>query len=104
MAKLFEVLTHSTGDCAAVRTRFPVSGIVPDSPASNSWKPGFQTDLMNKDIGIALEFAAAAGVPVPGTALARQLLTSASIAGYGREDFSALAKVVQQLAHGRADA
>jgi 3-hydroxyisobutyrate dehydrogenase len=99
MAKLFEVLTHSTGDCAAVRTRFPVPGIVPDSPASNSWKPGFQTDLMNKDIGIALAFAAAAGVPVLSTALSRQLLTAASVAGYGREDFSALAKVVQSLAH-----
>ena len=30
--------------------------------------------------------------------LARQLLTAASAAGYGREDFSALAKVVLALA------
>ena len=37
MAKLYEVLTHATGDCVAVRTRLPVPGVVPDSPASNGW-------------------------------------------------------------------
>ena len=37
---------------------------------------------------------ARAGVPMTATASARQLLTAALTAGYGREDFSALAKVV----------
>ncbi len=54
MTKLYEVLTHATGDCVAVRTRFPVPGVVPDSPASNGWKPGFMTDLMAKDIDLAM--------------------------------------------------
>jgi 3-hydroxyisobutyrate dehydrogenase-like beta-hydroxyacid dehydrogenase len=35
---------------------------------------------------------------VPTTATARQLLTAASAAGYGRQDFSAVAKVVLALA------
>jgi 3-hydroxyisobutyrate dehydrogenase-like beta-hydroxyacid dehydrogenase len=52
------------------------------------------TDLMAKDVGLALGYGAAAGVPMPATAFARQLLLAASVAGYGREDFSALAKVV----------
>jgi 3-hydroxyisobutyrate dehydrogenase len=94
MTKLYEVLTHATGDCVAVRTRLPVPGVVPDSPASNGWQPGFMTDLMAKDIDLALAYAARRGVPVPTTAAARQLLTAASTAGYGREDFSAVAKVV----------
>ena len=98
MAKLYEVLTHATGDCVAVRTRLPVPGVVPDSPASNDWQPGFMTDLMAKDIDLAMAYAARCGVPVPTTAAARQLLTAASSAGYGREDFSALAKVVLALA------
>jgi 3-hydroxyisobutyrate dehydrogenase len=98
MAKLYEVLTHATGDCVAVRTRLPVPGVVPDSPASNGWKPGFMTDLMAKDIDLATAYAAGTGVPVPTTAAARQWLTAASTAGYGREDFSALAKVVLALA------
>ena len=97
MAKLYEVLTHATGDCVAVRTRLPVPGVVPESPASNGWQPGFMTDLMAKDIDLALAYAARTGVPAPTTAAARQLLTAASSAGYGREDFSALAKVVLAL-------
>ncbi len=98
LAKLVEVLLHSTGDCTAVRTRFPVEGVLQDSPASNGWKPGFMTDLMSKDLNLALAYAGAAGVPVASAALSRQLLVAASSAGYGREDFSALAKVVKSLA------
>jgi 3-hydroxyisobutyrate dehydrogenase len=94
MHKLFEVLTHATGDCTAVRTRLPVAGVVPDSPASHGWEPGFMTDLMAKDLDLALAYAAAARVPMATTATARQMLTAAQGAGYGREDFSAVAKVV----------
>ena len=98
MGKLHQVLTHSTGDCVAVRTRLPVPGVVPESPASNGWAPGFMTDLMAKDLDLALAFAARAGVPLAMTATARQLLTAAVAAGYGRQDFSAVAKVVLALA------
>jgi 3-hydroxyisobutyrate dehydrogenase len=98
MEKLLQVLTHATGDCVAVRTRLPVPGVIPESPASNGWQPGFMTDLMAKDVDLAMAYAARCGVAVPTTAAARQLLTSASAAGYGREDFSALAKVVLALA------
>ena len=94
MAKLHEVLTHATGDCVAVRTRLPVEGLIPDSPASNGWKPGFMTDLMGKDVGLALAYAAGMGVQLAMTALSRQVLSAASASGYGREDFSALAKIL----------
>ena len=93
-AKLHEVLVHATGDCVAVRTRFPVAGVVPDSPASNSWRPGFMTDLMDKDLGLALAFGASADVPMPVTETCHEALAAASKAGYGREDFSSVAKVV----------
>jgi len=97
LAKFHEVLLHSTGDCVAVRTRLPVAGVVPDSPASNGWRPGFMTDLMAKDLDLALVYAAGAGVPVATAAGARQALTAATAAGYGREDFSAVAKVIFAL-------
>ncbi len=94
LAKLHEVLVHATGDCVAVRTRLPVAGVVADSPASNGWRPGFMTDLMAKDLDLALAYGASAGVPLATTATARQALTAATVAGYGREDFSSVAKVV----------
>ena len=58
LAQLYEVVTHATGDCVAVRTRLPAEGVVPDSPASNGWAPGFMTDLMAKDLDLAIGYAA----------------------------------------------
>ncbi|HEU0132922.1 MAG TPA: NAD(P)-dependent oxidoreductase [Mycobacteriales bacterium] len=94
LGKTLEVLLHSTGDCTAVRTRVPFEGVQPDAPASNGWRPGFMTDLMLKDLDLALAYAARAGVRLDTTALVRETLREASDAGYGREDFSALGKVV----------
>ena len=98
MEKLLLVLTHATGDCVAVRTRLPVPGVVPESPASNGWQPGFMTDLMAKDLDLAIGYAAKQRLPLFTSGVVRQLLSAASEAGYGREDFSSLAKVVRALA------
>jgi len=101
-ALLHEVLVHSTGDCTAVRTRLPVEGVLADSPASNGWAPGFMTDLMAKDLDLAIAYAARQRTPLWTSGIVRQMLGAASLAGYGREDFSSLAKVVRNLA-GLAD-
>jgi 3-hydroxyisobutyrate dehydrogenase len=98
LAQLYEVLTHSTGDCVAVRTRLPAEGIVADSPASNGWAPGFMTDLMAKDLDLAIGYATSQRSPLFTSGLVRQFLSAASRAGYGREDFSSLAKIIRQLA------
>jgi 3-hydroxyisobutyrate dehydrogenase len=98
LTQLYEVLTHATGDCVAVRTRLPAEGVVPDSPASNGWAPGFMTDLMAKDLDLAIGYAAKARTPLLTSGVVRQMLGAASEAGYGREDFSSLAKVVRALA------
>ena len=96
LGKTLEVLLHSTGDCTAVRTRVPFEGVQPDSPASNDWRPGFMADLMAKDLDLALAYAARAGVRLDTTALVRETLREAQEAGYGREDFSAIGKVVRE--------
>jgi 3-hydroxyisobutyrate dehydrogenase len=95
LRKAADVVQASSGDCVAVRTRIPFEGVQPDSPASNGWRPGFATDLMAKDIDLALAYAARLGVPLESGVLARGLLTAAQEAGYGREDFSAVGKVVR---------
>jgi 3-hydroxyisobutyrate dehydrogenase len=97
LRKLHEVVTHSTGDCNAVRTRIPFEGVLPEGPASNDWQPGFMTDLMAKDLDLAIGFAARARTPLFTSGVVRQLLAAASSAGYGREDFSSLGKIVREL-------
>ena len=92
---VYEVLTHSTGDCTAIRTRIPFEGARPDAPASNGWKPGFMTELMAKDLGIVERESARVGVSCGATAAVRPVLEAAIAAGFGREDFSAIGKVVR---------
>jgi 3-hydroxyisobutyrate dehydrogenase len=95
---MFEVITRSTGKCVALDTRTPVPGVVPTSPASNDWQPGFMTALMLKDLGLALDFGKATAVPMFVTAVAEQVHRLAVNDGHGRKDFSALALTVQKLA------
>ena len=95
LAKTLEVLLHSTGDCTAVRTRVPFEGVQPDAPASNGWRPGFMADLMAKDLDLALAYAATVEVDLASTRVVRETLRAAQEAGYGREDFSAIGKVVR---------
>ncbi|HLH45734.1 MAG TPA: NAD(P)-dependent oxidoreductase [Acidimicrobiales bacterium] len=97
LRRMHEVLVNATADCTAVRTRLPVAGVLPDSPATAGWRPGFMTDLMAKDVDLALRAAAAAGVPMAVTAVVRQLLTAAATAGFGREDFSSMGKLLPGL-------
>ena len=93
---VYEVLTHATGDCNAIRTRIPFEGARPDTPASNGWRPGFMTALMAKDVGLVLREAARAGVEARSAEVVQPVLQAAIDAGFGREDFSAIGKIVRK--------
>jgi 3-hydroxyisobutyrate dehydrogenase len=97
LRKLHEVITQSTGDCNAVRTRIPFEGVLPDGPASHDWQAGFMTDLMAKDLDLAIGFAARSKTPLFTSGIVRQLLGAATAAGYGRKDFSSLGRIVREL-------
>src|SRR5262245_40282372 len=71
---LHEVGTHATADCVALRTRIPAPGVLPDSPASNGWAPGFMTDLMAKDVDLVLAYAARLGAPTFSAGVVRPVL------------------------------
>jgi 3-hydroxyisobutyrate dehydrogenase len=62
---LFDVITGATGNCWAVHTNCPVPGPVPTSPASNDFKAGFATALMNKDLGLAMAAVDSTGSSAP---------------------------------------
>src|SRR5262245_61078560 len=47
---LFDVTSVSSGQSWALTTYCPVPGLVPTSPANNSYKPGFASALMLKDL------------------------------------------------------
>jgi 3-hydroxyisobutyrate dehydrogenase-like beta-hydroxyacid dehydrogenase len=53
------------------------------------------TELMRKDVDLVLKAAARAGVSSAAASTVLPVLDAAISAGYGREDFSALGKVVR---------
>jgi 2-hydroxy-3-oxopropionate reductase len=67
------------------------------SMLARQFRPGFRIDLHHKDMGIALDTARGAGVPVPVTGLVAQLIAAARALGYGSLDHSALLRVAEAL-------
>ncbi|HWQ11588.1 MAG TPA: NAD(P)-dependent oxidoreductase [Roseiflexaceae bacterium] len=62
------------------------------------WRPGFTIDLQQKDVRLVLEAADQLGVPLPGTALIRQLYRTLQARGLGHEGNHALIKALEYLA------
>ena len=61
------------------------------------FKPAFMVDLQQKDLRLVLEYAEQLKQPLPGVALARQLLTVLQAQGRGRDGMQALVDVIRQL-------
>jgi len=57
MNKFYEVLSTSTSSCWALNNYFPIKGIGPTTPADNDFKPGFSSQLMLKDLSLAIDAA-----------------------------------------------
>lgn len=91
---LYDVITKSSGNTWTLQYRVPVAGLTETSPANDDFAPGFMTDLMHKDLGLALSAGEELRVPLAMTALARQLYAMTQAQGYGRKDFSAVMKTL----------
>lgn len=57
--------------------------------------PGFAVDLAYKDLGLALDLAAGLDSPVLTGSVARHLYSQARSEGHGRQDWSALYKIIR---------
>jgi 3-hydroxyisobutyrate dehydrogenase len=60
-------------------------------------KPAFMVDLQQKDLRLVLEYAEQLKQPLPGVALAKQLLAVLQAQGRGRDGTQALVDVIRQL-------
>nr|WP_283205806.1 NAD-binding protein [Methylobacterium cerastii] len=71
---LFEIVIRSSGDNWAFRLWNPAPGIVPDSPASKEYKPGFKSWLLAKDLSLALEAGRSVGANIATAGAAHAIL------------------------------
>jgi 3-hydroxyisobutyrate dehydrogenase and related beta-hydroxyacid dehydrogenases len=85
-----KIIGISTGANWQLSNQFPLRAF------NGSFQPGFMTDLLHKDLGLALDMAAENEIPVAMTALSRQLYELARARGYGREDYTSLLKVLEE--------
>ena len=92
---LFDVASTSSGQCWSLTSYCPVPGPVPGSPANNSYKPGFASALMLKDLKLAQEAAAAAGATTPMGAAAAQIYGLHNAWGEGGTDFSGIINLIR---------
>jgi 3-hydroxyisobutyrate dehydrogenase len=63
-------------------------------------KPAFMVDLQQKDLRLVLEYAEQLRQPLPGVALAKQLLAVLQARGRGKDGTHALIDVIRQLGAG----
>jgi len=85
-----EVIAKSSGNTWLMEHMHPVPGIVARAASTNGYAPGFMTDLMCKDVGLAVDAARALRIPLFVAPAAQQVYRLASSHGLGRRDFTSV--------------
>ena len=95
-AVLSEIMKQSSGGNWALNVYNPYPGVMDGVPASRGYQGGFLVDLMNKDLGLALETAEASASAVPLGGLAKNLYRLHQRNNdAGRLDFSSIQRLYQ---------
>src|SRR3989442_7202937 len=85
-----DVISKSSGHSWRMGQMHPVPVIVARAASSNDYAPGFMTDLMCKDVGLAVDAARALRIPLFVAPAAQQVYRLASSHGLGRKDFTSV--------------
>lgn len=98
--KLFEVANNASGQCWALSKYIPVPGILENVPANNSYKPGFTSAMMLKDLVLSQQAAHQAEVVTPLGARAMELYEELVKQGQGETDFSVIIQLIAGMNNG----
>ncbi len=85
-----DVVSKSSGHTWVMEHMHPVPGLVPRAAASQEYRAGFMTDLMCKDLGLAVDAARGLRLPVFVAGVAQQVYRLASAQGLGKKDFTSV--------------
>ena len=87
---LSDIMLQSSGRNWSLELYNPFPGTMENVPSANDYKGGFQTDLMNKDLGLALEAGVQSRSTLPMGQLAKSLYALHGRKGWGKKDFSSI--------------
>ncbi|WP_115719079.1 3-hydroxyisobutyrate dehydrogenase [Gallaecimonas mangrovi] len=89
-AVLSDIMKVSSGGNWVLEKYNPVPGVMDNTPASNGYQGGFTSQLMIKDLELAMAAAGAVSASVPMGGLARALYQMHNKKGNAGKDFSSL--------------
>ncbi len=96
-ARLFDVVSTSSGSSWSMNTYCPAPGVGPTSPADKGYRPGFAAELMLKDLRLSQQAAESADADTPMGQLATALYEQFVEREDGRgKDFSAMLPRLEQ--------
>jgi 3-hydroxyisobutyrate dehydrogenase len=90
----FDIASVSSGDSWALRTWYPVAGVVETAGVNRDFVGGFLTDLALKDVRLAVAAGAATGTDLSFATLVAKKLEELSELGYGGKDCTSLVRLV----------
>ena len=90
----FDISSKASGQSWSMTSYCPVPGVGPETPADHDYEGGFAAALMLKDLKLALEAAAQAGVNVEMGEEAEEEYEKFVEAGGGNKDFSGIIKMI----------
>ncbi len=94
---LYDVISTSSGGCWAMTVNCPMPGILPASPSSNAYRPGFTAELMLKDLALSQDAAKRSGAVTPLGEHARAIYEAFCAERDGTLDFSAMVEMVRAM-------
>ncbi len=90
----WDIASVSSGNSWALRTWYPVKGVVGTAAVNNDFAPTFTAELAKKDIGLAVAAAAATGTPLEIGEHVQQMFQRVIDAGQAKKDCSIIVKLV----------
>lgn len=87
-SQFYQLCAGAAAQSWTLENRCPIPGVVPESPASNNYAPGFAARLMAKDLRLAQAASRASGQPTPFGAEAARTFSEFAEATGGALDFS----------------
>ncbi len=96
-ALLSTIMQKSSGRNWSLEVYNPWPGVMPQAPASQNYRGGFQSQLMLKDLTLAHQSAKAMQVSTPLGSLAQQLYAQHVSEGHEHEDFSGILQLIRSM-------
>jgi len=88
---LYDVVNESSGQSRSVQVS------AASKPFKGDYEPGFASELMHKDLGLALNLGKEERVPLPIGALGQQIYSHLLSSGLGKKDTGVIFKVMEDL-------